>query len=196
MVSMINPKNLKCGQRVRTLRAQTISVMFLLFLVIWPFLTSTGCTKDEKISIPRDYSEWQRTTTIELDYPIPGHENNYRIIYINAIGEDPRVENQEGKKQITFPKGTIIVKEIYSGFDYTPGDKPAMLTVMVKAPDDPSNRGGWLWIVQNEEEGTQRVLDSEFCITCHTNANEEHPYGDNNPNEEFRDYVFFLPKEP
>ncbi len=34
-----------------------------------------------------------------------------------------------------------------------------------------------------------------FCITCHANANEKHPYGDKNPNEEFRDYVYFVPGE-
>jgi hypothetical protein len=32
-----------------------------------------------------------------------------------------------------------------------------------------------------------------FCVTCHANANEKHPYGDRNPREEFRDYVFFVP---
>jgi len=34
-----------------------------------------------------------------------------------------------------------------------------------------------------------------FCITCHANANEKQSYGDGNPAEEFRDYVYFVPGE-
>jgi len=37
----------------------------------------------------------------------------------------------------------------------------------------------------------ETVITEEFCITCHGNANESHPYGDKNPNNEYRDYLFF-----
>lgn len=196
MMAMIDSNPVIVRQIGRISRGKTILNIIFLLLVLGTLLPFYSCEKDETISIPRDYSQWERTTTIELDYPIPGHENNYRIIYINEIGESPEVETQKGKNRITFPEGTMIVKEVYSGFDYTPGDQPTMLTIMVKASDDPRNRGGWLWIVNNVEQGTQRILESEFCITCHNNANEQHPYGDTNPNEEYRDYVFFIPRLP
>ena len=191
---MIHPKTLISHQQGKiNLRRANIVILFFL-IVLGSILTFSACEREEEISIPQNYSDWQRTTTTELDYPIPGHENNYRIIYINKIGEEPIVEEQNGKNRTTFPEGTMIVKEIYQGFDYAPGDEPGMLTIMLKTPEDPRNRGGWVWIVENLAKGTQQIIESEFCITCHANANEEHPYGDNNPNEEFRDYVFFIPR--
>ncbi|RPJ03990.1 MAG: hypothetical protein EHM28_14230, partial [Spirochaetaceae bacterium] len=73
--------------------------------------------------------------------------------------------------------------------------KPTSLTVMIKSPDDPRARGGWLWIVKNPATNRETVMRNQFCITCHANANESHPYGDKNPNREFRDYVFFVYEE-
>jgi hypothetical protein len=135
--------------------------------------------------IPADYSSWTRINREELDYPIPGHESNYRIIYLNEVGLEA-----EG---YPFPEGTKIVKEVYSGLDPAEGEEPIMLTTMVKAPDHESARGGWLWIVVDGESGNETIITEEFCLTCHDNANEEHPYADGNPDEEFRDYVYFVP---
>jgi two-component system, sensor histidine kinase YesM len=42
-------------------------------------------------------------------------------------------------------------------------------------------------------DGKEAVFMGNFCITFHANANEKHPCGDGNPNEEFRDY--FVPGE-
>ena len=33
-----------------------------------------------------DYHSWQRTTNVVLDYPIPGHQDRFRIPRMNAIG--------------------------------------------------------------------------------------------------------------
>jgi hypothetical protein len=63
---------------------------------------------------------------------------------------------------------------------------------MVKEPGDPRAKCGWLWITK-EQGGEERVFEGNFCVTCHANANERHPYFDGNPREEFRDYVFFPP---
>lgn len=39
--------------------------------------------------------------------------------------------------------------------------------------------------------GDESVITQEFCVTCHSNANEEHSYSDGNVNNDFRDFVFF-----
>ena len=141
--------------------------------------------------VPADWPSWRKTTNIELNYPIPGHEDKYRVIRINDLGWNYAAGSTEGR--MDFPRGTIIAKEIYSTSSPKAGDAPSKLTVMVKAPDDPDARGGWIWIVKDLATGGETVMTGAFCYICHNNANESHPYGDRNPREEFRDFVFFPP---
>lgn len=138
-----------------------------------------------------DWESWKTTTTQKLNYPIPGHMDNYRKIYINESGEQVKKDIVEGRSRYEYPAGTIIAKEVFKGQDYKEGDEPFQITAMVKAPDDPRSQAGWLWIVKDMTTDSETVLTDEFCLTCHANANEGHPYGDENPNSEFRDYVFF-----
>jgi hypothetical protein len=147
----------------------------------------------KKYLIPENYASWKRTTNVELNYPIPGHLEHYRKIYINEIGEKVEVTVVDGKKHYNYPTGTIIVKEVYPALEYKEGDKPGMLTIMIKDPSHPQARGGWLWIVQDLKNPLNEytVFTSDFCIDCHTDANRTHSLGPGNPDEEFRDYVFF-----
>lgn len=164
----------------------------LLLTVLLTLLT--GCSRQETVDfIPEDYRSWPRTTNTTLQFPIPGHEDNLRKIYINPEGLDYDRELEDGKLHYFFPEGTVIVKEVYDGFDPAPDEPPKQLTVMVKKPEHPKAQGGWLWIVAPSAEGRENIVENEFCLTCHSNANEQHPYDDGNPNEQFRDYVFYLP---
>jgi hypothetical protein len=142
-----------------------------------------------------DYPTWQRTTNEILDYPIPGHQDRLRVPRMNEIGfrAQPTVEN--GKRHWSFPEGTVIVKEVFRTPKPAAGEGPIQLTIMAKASKDPRAQGGWLWITRDLPGGTDAVFMGNYCITCHANANEKHPYGDGNPNEEFRDYVYFVPGE-
>ena len=156
-----------------------------------------GCTSPKKAaaySTP-DYLSWARTTDIVLNYPIPGHQDRLRIPRMNAVGFSTQPSVDSGKRRWDFPAGTVIVKEVYAAPKPTAAEKPIQLTIMVKAPKDPHSQGGWLWITRNLPGGAESVFMGNFCITCHANANEKHPYGDGNPTEEFRDYVFFVPGE-
>jgi hypothetical protein len=156
-----------------------------------------SCAKQEQQQrIPSDYDSWSRVKTEELDYPIPGHESHYRIIYINKekIEDYLTVQEDNGKNRYEFKAGTIIVKDVFPSLQKQDSDEPFQLTAMIKAPDEAQSRGGWLWVVKDLETQEEKIIDHEFCITCHANANESHPYGDNNPDEEFRDYVFFAPE--
>lgn len=155
-----------------------------------------SCNRDDgsKASfIPDDYSSWTKLNREELNYPIPGHMNNYRTVYINKTGEDPDITERGDELSYSFPEGTIIVKEVYHGLEIEEEDKPFQLTVMIKDPNNSQARGGWLWVVKDLATNEETVFTHEFCVTCHANANEKHPYGDENPKEEFRDYVFFAP---
>lgn len=139
--------------------------------------------------IPDGYASWRTTTKIRLDYPIPGHEDRFRIIHMNDLG----FSFSRSPVGVSFPIGTTIVKQVFATSSPAAGEEPIMLTAMVKAPDEPLSRGGWLWIVKDLAKGQETVFGGDFCYACHGNANEAHPYGDKNQSEEFRDYVFFVP---
>lgn len=165
-------------------------VLLCATVLIW----FSACSGEKNTAyVPDSYDGWQQTTDIELRYPIPGHEDNYRRIYINPAGLEYRTEINNSGRQYFFPEGTVIVKEVYDGFNPAPGETPRQLTVMMKKPDHPDALGGWLWIVKKPGEPEEQIVTNEFCLTCHSNANEPHPYGDENPEGEFRDYVFFIP---
>jgi hypothetical protein len=142
-----------------------------------------------------DYRSWKRTTDVVLDYPIPGHQDRFRIPRMNSVGFTAKPGTENGKEHWDFPVGTIIVKEVYQTPKPAPDEQPIQLTIMVKAPKDAHSQGGWIWITRDLPDGKEATFMGNYCITCHANANEKHPYGDGNPDEEFRDYVYFVPGE-
>ena len=170
--------------------------LFTIFIII--LLVGSSCRKKETApSVPDDYRSWKKPTDETLDYPIPGHENNCRIIYINLTGENVRMTKKNNRIFYEYPEGTVIVKEVYKGLEPpTEDEEPLTLTVMIKDAEHPKARSGWLWIVKNFQTGEEMLIDYEACVACHANANERHPYGDKNPNGDYRDYVYFPPRPP
>jgi len=167
----------------------TVFLFCLLCLLI-------SCSAGEPVTlVPEEYDDWQRTTQEDLRFPIPGHEDNLRRIFINQEGLDYRTEMEGDRRHFFFPEETVIVKEIYEGFSPTPGEEPTQLTVMIKKPNHPDSLGGWLWLIKDPGSGKENIITNEFCHTCHSNANEAHPYADGNPTGEFRDYVFYPPSK-
>lgn len=155
-----------------------------------------GCAKPAaEVYVPDDYYSWARTTPIVLNYPIPGHEDRLRVPRMNAKGFSAAPTRVGGKLSWDFPEDTVIVKEVYASANPAPGEKPVQLTIMVKDPADKRSQGGWLWYTKSLPDGKETLFPGNFCVTCHANANEKHPYGDGNPNEDFRDYVYFVPGE-
>jgi hypothetical protein len=154
-------------------------------------LAGVSCARQEAASalVPDGYGAWRRSTELELDYAIPGHEASARTIFMNPEGF--RFQKEGGNAE--FPAGTIIVKEIRPLGMVTAAMPAPMLTVMIKVPDDERAQGGWLWIVKDTASKAETVFSSDFCYRCHANANEAHPYADLNPGNDFRDYVFFVP---
>jgi hypothetical protein len=155
-----------------------------------------GCAKraDPVFATP-DYVDWRRTVALSLDYPIPGHQAGLRIPRMNPLGSLATTAKDGDILRWTFPEGTVIVKEVYATAHPAPGEGPKQLTIMVKRPSDPRSLGGWLWITKQMPGGRETVFPGDYCFTCHENANEAHPYGDKNPNQDFRDYVYFVPGE-
>lgn len=163
------------------------------------FLLLISCRKTERGAlIPESsrYRLWEQPIREILDYPIPGHEDNRRRIFINPEGTEVRVESRENRVYWEYPVGTIILKEIIPGLQGQDTDYPFQITAMIKAPQDPQSRGGWLWVAKAVDSGEETIVDWEFCFDCHANANEPHPYGDGNTAGEFRDYVFFPYRKP
>jgi hypothetical protein len=160
-------------------------------------LTLTACEKQQpRPLLSEDYEGWGSTTRLILDYPVPGHENRGRRIFINTEGTEATTRSEGGRVFWDYPPGTIVLKEIYANLDIEEGERPIMLTGMVKDPEHPRARGGWIWVVKDLGSGSEQIIDWEFCVDCHANANEPHPYGDRNEDNEFRDYVFFPYRRP
>jgi hypothetical protein len=155
----------------------------------------SGCAKSPEIYAPPEYVSWRATTDVVLNYPIPGHMNRFRLPRMNDLGFSAVPKTVGGKLHWDFPEDTVIVKEVYATSKPGPGDKPIQLTIMAKDPGDRRALGGWLWYTKVLPDGKETLFPGNYCITCHANANEQHPYGDGNPNEEFRDYVYFVPGE-
>ncbi|HET7839032.1 MAG TPA: cytochrome P460 family protein, partial [Rectinemataceae bacterium] len=155
-----------------------------------------GCAKQAEAPFAGpEYLSWRRTVALTLDYPVPGHQAGLRIPRMNSLGFLAEPVKQGDRLRWSFPEGTVIVKEIYATAHPAAGEGPVELTIMVKRPSDPRSRGGWLWLTKNLPGGEERVFLGDYCFTCHENANEAHPYGDHNPNPDFRDYVYFVPGE-
>ncbi|UCF96046.1 MAG: cytochrome P460 family protein [Spirochaetaceae bacterium] len=174
---------------------RTLYLLPLLCLVI----LLVSCRKEERGSLVPEASQyrlWEQPIPVILDYPIPGHEDNRRRIFINPRGTEVRIEQLENRVYWDYPEGTVIVKEIIAGLEGANTDSPFQITAMVKASRDPQSRGGWLWIVKPLDSDEETIVDWEFCFDCHANANEPHPYGDGNTADEFRDYVFFPYRKP
>jgi hypothetical protein len=158
---------------------------------------AAGCGPAAPVSLlPADYASWQEATKVELNYPIPGHESNYRIDRVNPIGFTYRPAASGGVATYSYPEGTVFAKEIYAGLgDPAPDAKPIQITFAVKAPKDPRARAGWIWVLRDVAAGKETIVTGSFCVDCHANANEKHPYGDKNPKQEFRDSIYFPPAE-
>lgn len=155
-------------------------------------LAMVSCSPEEPLSlIPPGHASWKRTTSQVLDYPVPGHEDNLRVIRMNDTGFAYTITADDG---LVFPEGTILTKDVYMGRSPADGAQPVMVTAMVKAPSDSRARGGWVWVVKDTKTGRETVQTGDFCVRCHHDANEKHPYGQRNPDAEFRDYVFMVPE--
>lgn len=142
--------------------------------------------------LPGDWSKWTRTTDLVLNYRIPGHEDHFRISFINDIGTRVTTTSRDGRTAWEYPKGTIILKEAYQGLAApAPGEKPIRLYGMVKDPKNPKARGGWIWVVRDMATKKESIFESPLCIDCHSYANAPHPYADKNPKGENRDFVYF-----
>ena len=158
------------------------------------FLAGCGRKKVEINLVPESYRDWESTVEGPLTYQIPGHAMLKRITFINEIGQRVSAVEQSGRMTYDYPKGTIIVKEMYPTADST---EPDHLTVMIKDTEDAQSMVGWIWLIKDLKTGKERVFGIEdFCVACHRNANDRHPYGDRNVDSEYRDYVYYPWRSP
>lgn len=149
-----------------------------------------GCAEDApEPLLDIDYSGWRQTTSAMLNFPVPGHGSTRRVIFCNDAAWQAEPADDFS---ITYQEGAVFIKEIYP-LDSPEGTEPERLLAMIKDSDAPIGRGGWIWVARTVATGEETIFDEEYCVTCHANANETHPYGVGNDNERFRDYVFHSP---
>ena len=124
------------------LRLCVIAYVFLMQFTL-------SCEKEEVKLVPEDYSSWDTTTETELNYPIPGHMDHYRRIYINPKGTEVSIEEVQDRKRYAYPEGVVIIKDIYASLQPAAGEEPIKQAVMIKNPHNALSRGGWLWITKD-----------------------------------------------
>lgn len=153
--------------------------------------TLAGCANEPELVLPDlSYEAWTPTTTAALDFPVPGHGAGLRRVFMNDIGWSA---SPTPARDITYPDGTVVVKEVFATAAPSADALPQALTIMVKDSDSEMARDGWIWLVKDPVTGEETLFADPFCIACHENANEEHPYADGNSQEYFRDYLFHPP---
>lgn len=156
-----------------------------------------GLPRGEDVS---QYRTWKCITPEPVDMPLqialscvvppswnqaPSPHKDYVFkIYVNSAGA-PAMTNA---KAVTFPVGTIIVKEKFAlGPSKKPWNehklpvdaKPQMLTVMTKqAKGFDTPNGDWSYQVFSGDMRKETSAGLEYCAKCHTHAAS-------------RDYVFF-----
>ena len=173
-------------------RTQSITGVMLTLLMPAVLSVLASCGAEEQVPlVSMDYSGWEQTVDEPILRTIPGHGETVRRIFINDVGASVEPQTSGSDTHWDYPDGTVIVKEVFSGEAPDLSSDPDALAVMIKNPDDERARGDWIWVVRDVASGAERIFDNTYCITCHGDANENHPYMDGNPEEEFRDYVFF-----
>lgn len=171
-----------------------LKIRFVACAFILAGMAMGGCAPRKPQSLlPDDVSAWKQPPQPVLNYRIPGHENRFRVIYMNDKAITATPVQVGGKTVWDYPEGAVIAKEIYAGNPPAPGEKPLMIDGMVKASSDPRSQSGWIWVIREVSSGKETVFTTNFCSNCHANANISHPYGDKNPLNEGRDSVFFPP---
>ena len=75
---------------------QILCSLFLLSLL----LLLSSCRQEQRepvIPQSSEYLDWEQTVPVILDYPIPGHEDNRRRIFINSLGTEVKVAYRENR---------------------------------------------------------------------------------------------------
>lgn len=174
-----------------TRACQKLHVAGVLLISAAMALASCGSKALPAPTIPPGYALWPRSVDRVLNYPVPAHGSGARIIYMDPASHAAALGRDGSRLELGV--GAMVVKEVYASPEPAPGDKPALLTAMVKAPDDPRAQGAWLWLVKDAKADGFTVMEKDFCVSCHVAANERHPYGDRNQDGAFHDYLFYVP---
>jgi hypothetical protein len=150
----------------------------------------TGCGGEQKPTGWENYRSWKKPLAAPLENAVPGHGQGVRVIYAAESAFNPVVSTDNtGRRRVVMKEGTIIVKEVYQNRAEFKRGAVDNLTVMVKDSKNKDAVNGWVWYMQKGMMSPQ-VMTSRMCAGCHEAANEQHPYFDKNPEDEFRDYLF------
>lgn len=153
-------------------------------------LLFAGCTRMSPDRLNVDFSSWTQTNPHAITANLPGHGSGTRNIFINEAGQLVTTSIRDNRLVWNYPVGTVLLKTVTSR-------DGSMVLGMIKEPDNRQSRGGWLWLTRDPVTGEERAFDTEYCVSCHADANEVRrasdrvPVGIPNPDREFRDFVFY-----
>ena len=117
-----------------------------------------------------DYSSWNKVnaepvtgdTTGFLE-KVHGGPTGFREVFINAVGKP----TSDGKVDLPYPTGTILVKETYKSDNGAKG-KLKDLTIMVKRdPGYDSDNGDWEYLMVTASLRIRSQGRINMCIDCH-----------------------------
>lgn len=126
-------------------------------------LGASACSESVSPEPLGDYTTWKR---IDVTGKAPGHDDSYRIIYINSLAADPAQDFTLG-----YQLGSVIVKEIRDNNDGQPGD---LRYVAIMRRDRSiatalTDEGGWLFSQADEPNGAE-VHKGTCWARCHVAA--------------------------
>jgi hypothetical protein len=129
-----------------------------------PLILLAGCIRvpiDQEG--PGDYTTWKR---VDITVSAPGHENSYRIIYINDLAADPAQSFVFG-----YQEGSVLVKEVRDDAGGVPGDLRYVAMMRRIGPVERAleDDGGWLFSESHVPNGPEET--AAFCWQrCHVSA--------------------------
>ena len=166
-------------------------------LVMLTVIVLGSCENEQPPLLGDDFSSWSQLNDEVITADIPGHGSSIRNIFINDVGTGVTTVTSGARILWEYPRDTVIIKTVTVPGESESSAETTMLLGMVKDPGHKDNQGGWIWLTRDPRTGEEMIFASEYCVTCHADANERRtstdriPTGVPNPDREFRDFVFF-----
>ncbi len=173
------------------MRQSGIALLFLTLLVL------VSCDSEQPVLLGDDFSGWTQLNAAPITATIPGHGSSIRNIFVNDVGTGVTTTTSGPRIVWNYPEETVIIKTVAAPGESGYSAETTMLLGMVKNSEHPDSQGGWIWLTRDPRTGEEMIFQSEYCVTCHADANERRtttdriPTGVPNPDREFRDFVFF-----
>ena len=156
--------------KLRTLSFAIIASFFLLMQCKEEETPPPGAITDQQLfdmaSTTTGFTYYRNNPAFLVSQSGQAHGSWVRFRY-NAVAQAALTDNGKLPTGGTFPEGSLIVKELHGD---TTGNDLNGYAIILKAPNDPDARNGWVWAEYfgSPTLGTRVTDDSQFCVNCHS----------------------------